>query len=362
MNLPESNRSTPLYQEHLALKAKMGPFSGWDMPIWYAGIISEHEACRTKAVVFDTGHMGIITVSGRGAAAALDRLVTAKVAALPVGRAKYGFLLDQAGGILDDLIWFKRGEDDLLVVTNAGTAEDDLNRLRSKLPVEVQVNSQAGLLTKLDVQGPAAGPVLREIFGLDVSTLKYFTFVETSVKNVAVMLSATGYTGGPGFELIFPQEEATSFWRQLLAHPLVSPAGLGARDTLRLEAGLPLYGMDIDKSKTPVEAARMKFVELHKDFVGKEAVLSRLAAGPAQLLIFFVTDGRRAVRHGHSILDLSRKEAGVVTSAAFIPGLNKVVGMGYVGPALALPGTDVIIKTERWEVKALVAAPGGNKK
>jgi aminomethyltransferase len=289
-----SLRRTPLFDEHVRLNAKMAPFSGWEMPIQYGGIIEETEFCRKSVCLFDTGHMGEFYFKGDIAESGIERAFCFSIEAIPVGRCKYGFILNDKGGIVDDLIVYRLSDDELMIVVNAGTIENDFDTIRSVLKPGYTFENRSGLMTKLDVQGPKSAEVLKDLFGVDVSGLKYFRFQNETIQGKNVAVSRTGYTGELGFELYTSAENISKIWQTLLADSRVKPAGLGARDILRLEMGYPLYGSDIDEQTTPLEADFAAFVDFRKDFRGKDALLAQQKKGVDRVRVAFRSDSRRS--------------------------------------------------------------------
>ena len=340
---------TPLYGEHKKLLARFAPFGGWYMPISYEGILAEHKAARESAAVFDICHMGEFVF--RGDAAELDSAVTRNVSSLPAGKSRYGFLLNDKGGIIDDLIIFRTGEEEFMIVVNAATAENDYEVLKKRI--------RAGGLTdisaetaKIDLQGPLSRDVLKETLGIDTA-LKYFNFAHFEILGEKAMISRTGYTGELGYEIFINSSKAVELWSKLLSDGRVKAAGLGARDILRLEMGYSLYGHDIDENTTPAEAGLDMFVDYDKDFAGKKALLSRKAAGAAKKKIAFKSEGRRSPRAHYRILS-GGKDIGEVTSGVFSPSLSCGIGLGFVEASLPVISDIMISDGGRVELKAKI--------
>lgn len=331
---------TPLCSIHRQLGAKLAEFAGWLMPIQYpAGILAEHRQCRENAALFDICHMGEFRVTGAGAAAALDRLLPRSVSTQPAGSCRYNFLVDEQGGVLDDLVVYRMHETEFFLVVNAGTADGDAAWLRAHLPAGIGFCDLRSELGKLDLQGPRCLEVLAD-FGIPQSAVpRYFRWTRVQLFGHDILLSRTGYTGERGVELYFPRAAAADFWERLTAHPLVQPAGLGARDTLRLEMGYPLYGHELDRETTPVEAGFGGMLDFqNRACLGRDALLRP----PRKRLAGFRLDGRRAARNGMAVLDpVSRRVVGKVTSGAFSPNLGAAVAMGFVEgaepPAMGAP-------------------------
>lgn len=343
---------TPLHAHHTALGALMAPFGGWDMPIQYEGIIAEHRWCREQAALFDICHMGEFLFIGDIAASGLENLFTFSVAAIPVGRSKYGFLLNEQGGIIDDLIVFRLAEQQVLIVVNAATAPNDFLVMRSRLQGGEFCNISAAT-AKLDLQGPKSREVLTSICGEQAAQLPYFRFTSLDLLGVPAVISRTGYTGELGYELFLPTSKVVELWELLLADPRVKPAGLGARDLLRLEMGYSLYGSDLDEQITPLEAGLEAFVTFDRQFVGLEALVQQRATGVKRRKIAFTVNSRRAPRHGYEI-QVGGRRIGNVTSGAFSPMLGCGIGMGYVDSDHAAVGTVLTICHERVSLEATV--------
>jgi len=348
-----ASHRTVLYGDHLRLGARIVDFHGWDLPVQYESILAEHTHCRQAACVFDTSHMGQILIRSRPDD--LARMTTQDAAALPIGRGKYGFLLNDQGGILDDTILMRLGDEEFLLVVNAGPAAGDFDWVRGHLPpsAEATLQSAAGW-GKIDLQGPASADVLAPLAEVPLRSLRYFSVTRTRVCDLSCVVSRTGYTGELGYEIFAPADAILAVFRRLVADPRVRPAGLGARDSLRLEASLPLYGDDIDASTSPIEAGLGGFVDLARDFSGAAALRAAAASGPKRLLVAFAARGRQRAWRGDVIASADGR-TGVVTSAAFAPSLGVAIGMGYVPPDLASPGAELIVKTRRGDLPVTVA-------
>ncbi|MEG2173238.1 MAG: glycine cleavage system aminomethyltransferase GcvT [Desulfovibrionaceae bacterium] len=322
---------TPLSLWHRSHGAKMGPFAGWDMPIHYAGILAEHAHTRTSASIFDISHMGECTIQGCGAAEALSRAVSHNLATLGEGKCRYGFLLTEQGTVLDDLIVYRRGADDFMLVVNGACAESDFATLRARMPAGVVLTDISATTAKIDLQGPLSVDVLETVFGQSFRDLGYFAFRSAVFAGEQFVVSRTGYTGELGYEIYLPWTKALNLWERLLEDSRVLPAGLGARDTLRLEAGLPLYGHELDTAHTPTEAGMGKMLTSTADYVGKAG-----AQTVRQALVPLRIEGRRAARNGDVLaLPDGGPVVGVVTSGSFAPSLGYVVAFAWVDAAQA---------------------------
>jgi aminomethyltransferase len=348
----ENLKNTPLTAEHEKLQALMAPFGGWQMPIQYAGIIAEHRWCREQAALFDICHMGEFLFTGDIVASGLEEVFTFSVASIPVGRSRYGFLLNEAGGIIDDLIVFRLAENEAMIVVNAATIANDFATIQSRLRGG-QLQDITSATGKLDLQGPLARQVLTTFCDPALGQLPYFKFTRTTILGVDAMVSRTGYTGELGYEIFLPADKVVELWRLLLTDPRVRPAGLGARDVLRLEVGYSLYGNDLDETVTPLEAGLEAFVNFDKEFVGKEALLRQRAAGLSRVKVSFEAKSRRAPRHHYEIY-FEGERVGTVTSGVFSPMRASGIGLGFVKPEVAAVGAPLIIRHENVSIAATV--------
>lgn len=348
----EQLQATPICGRHRALNALMAPFGGWDMPIQYEGIIAEHGWCRTQASLFDICHMGEFIFQGDFDASGFEDVFTFSVKTIPLGRSRYGFLLNEQGGIIDDLIIFRLAEDKVMIVVNAATAPKDFAAIKGRLRGGefTDITAATG---KLDIQGPLSRYVMVELLGEEVATIPYFKFITMNILGVEAIVSRTGYTGELGYEIFIPSEKVCELWDLFLTDERVKPAGLGARDVLRLEVGYSLYGSDIDEETTPIEAGLESFVNFDKNFVGKEALLRLKEQGVTRKKVAFEVAGRRSPRH-HYDISAGGEVAGNVTSGVFSPVLGKGIGIGFVKPELAAIGTALTISHERISMEATV--------
>ena len=341
-----SDLRTPLTSWHEAQGAKMAPFAGWLMPIQYEGILAEHLHTRKHAGIFDICHMGEFLVEGPGATEALSRAVSHNLETLAPGKCRYGFFLTEKGGVLDDNIIYRFGPDSFMAVVNAACAPGDLKLLRDRLPETIKITDISGETGKVDLQGPDSLDVLEKVMGENFHDLGYFSFRESTWQGVSVLVSRTGYTGELGYELYLPAEKTEAFWKALLADERVKPVGLGARDTLRLEAGLPLYGQDLDEEHTPAEAGMGRMMTSQADYVGKEA-----AQTVREMLVPLQIEGRRSARHG-DVLALPGGEAvGRITSGSFAPSLGYVIAFAWVDAAHA-DKENFVVRASRTELPA----------
>ncbi len=339
---------TSLYERHVAAGARLIEFGGWEMPVQYTGILEEHRAVRERAGLFDLSHMGELWVGGPGAGAALAHALVTDPPRLAVGRAHYAMITAADGGIIDDLIVYRTGETQFLVVPNAGNREAVTTALRERLSGFDAALDDASLRTALvAIQGPLALGILGPLTDVDLGPLRYYGIAEGHVAGLPVWIARTGYTGEDGFELFLAWDDAPAVWDALLAAggPLgLVPVGLGARDTLRLEAGMPLYGNDLDRAVNPYEAGLGRVVKLDKagDFVGRAALERVAASGPRRRLAGLIVRGRGIARHGYPVYRRGEAEAcGVVTSGTASPTLGLPIAMAHLPPDDCAPGTIV---------------------
>ncbi len=336
----------PLDQWHRARGARMVPFAGYEMSVQFDGIIAEHLWTRERAGLFDVSHMGQIELSGADADKALERLVPGDVQALKPGRMRYSLLLDAHGGILDDLMITRTADGAIALVVNGATKWDDIAHLREHLPDEVGIR-HAEELALLALQGPAAAAVLGALIP-NVARMRFMDAASFNWNGIPLAISRSGYTGEDGFEISVPAERATQLADALTDHPATKPVGLGARDSLRLEAGLPLYGHDLDSTVTPATAglgfAVGKRRRAERNFAGAQRVLEELEQGSPQVRVGLAVEGRQPVREGATIVDAQGETAGRITSGGFSPSLGRPIAMGYVAAGLASPGSTVTIE------------------
>lgn len=357
--------ASPLLAEHGALGAAFTDFAGWRMPLKYDSELAEHRAVRSAAGVFDLSHMGEIEITGPGAAALLDYAVVGKLSEIGVGRAKYTLLCDADGGVIDDLVIYRLGEERFLVVANAANAPTvfaELVARSSGFPAEVRdLSRQTALIA---VQGPAAQDIIQSLVSADqilaVADLRYYAGTAAVVAGIEVLLARTGYTGEDGFELYAHHEQAVSLWRALLAATTARgglPAGLACRDTLRLEAGMALYGHELTLDTNPYEAGLGKVVRLTKDFVGRDALQALSERPRTRTLVGLRGSGRRAARAGYPVCDPSGELVlGTVTSGALSPTLGYPIALAYIDAARSEPGTELTVDV-RGKKELVVVTP-----
>ena len=336
---------TPLHAMHVALGARMAPFAGYDMPVQYPlGIMGEHKWTRESAGLFDVSHMGQVILEGAGAAAALETLLAADIVGLAENRTRYSQFLNAEGGILDDLMTTrlpsrKAGEDRLFLVVNASCKHADVAHMRAKLPgLSINTLDDRALLA---IQGPKAAEVVAG-FIPGVDALPFMGFAETTYQGADIFVSRSGYTGEDGYEISLPPDAGVTFAQALLADSRVKPIGLGARDSLRLEAGLCLYGHDIDETTSPVEGALSWSIGKRRraegGFPGFARIARELKEGPSRKRVGLLLDGRQPAREGSEITDESGAIIGKITSGGFAPSLERSIAMGYVDASHAAVG------------------------
>ena len=345
---------SPLDALHRALGARMVPFAGYAMPLSYpSGILAEHRACRTHAALFDVSHMGQAELLGAGGDAALEHLVPGDLLGLKRGHQRYTLLTGHAGGILDDLMVARLAPERLFLVVNAANKAADFARISAHIPAEIQIKPRT-THALLAFQGPRAAGLLGEI-SQGFTALPFMGVAEGEIAGISCLVSRSGYTGEDGFEISVAGADAEALARRLLALPGVVPAGLGARDVLRLEAGLCLHGQDIDATTTPVEADLAWTIAKRRrataDFPGARPILEALVAGPARLRIGLRLEGRAPARAGAPIL-AAGEDIGHLTSGGFSPSLNAPIGMGYVVTPAPEPGAPLAVRVRGQDLPA----------
>jgi aminomethyltransferase len=334
-------KKTPLNALHHELGGKMVDFGGWELPVQYGGILEEHAAVRERAGLFDVSHMGEITVRGADALKLLQASTCNDVSKLEDGRAQYNGLLYPTAGFVDDIVIYRNAPDDYFVVVNASNTDKDYEWIAEAAKgLDVDVRDVSADYAQLALQGPHAQAILQPFTDLDLSAIKYYRFAHGSVGGAKALVSRTGYTGEDGFEIYVAPEDGPRVARTLLATGDVKPCGLGARDTLRLEAKMALYGNDIDHTTTPLEADLAWIVKLEKgDFAGRDVLQREKAEGPRRKLVGFEMTERGIARHGYPVVE-GGEEIGVVTSGTHSPTLKKAIGLAYLPPDKSAPGSE----------------------
>ncbi|MBJ2184652.1 MAG: glycine cleavage system aminomethyltransferase GcvT [Muribaculaceae bacterium] len=341
----ETLKKTPLHGRHIEAGAKMSPFGGFDMPIEYEGIVAEHEAVRSRAGVFDVSHMGEVLVSGPEAVRFVNYIFTNDVQTMPVGKILYGMMLHPDGGTIDDLLVYRTAEQEFLLVINAANIDKDVAWIMSHAQAfNVHAVNCSDRWAEIALQGPDAETIMMTVLGIDVSDLSFYTFKFLADGTI---VSRTGYTGEDGFELYGTDARIDAMWQTLLAAG-VAPCGLGCRDTLRFEAGLPLYGDELADDITPIEAGLGIFVKLDKpDFIGKDAIARQKAEGPTRKIIGLEIEGPAIARHGYEVLDADGNLVGTVTTGYRSISLGRNLAMALVEASVAAPGTELQVRVRR---------------
>jgi aminomethyltransferase len=351
-------RKTPLNAKHRASSARMVPFAGWEMPIEYSGIANEHMAVRTRAGLFDVSHMGQIEIAGKNALAAVQRVSSNDASTLEPGRAQYTGLLTHAGTYVDDMIVYRMAQNHFMLVVNASNAAKDYAWIGEQIaPIgDVAVVDSSSRYALIAIQGPASVEVLQPLATVELNDLAPFGFAHGHVAEARVTVARTGYTGEDGFEIFVPPSQAEMVWRGLLDAGRsvdIVPVGLGARDTLRLEAGMRLHGNDIDETTTALEAGLGWTLGWNKDFVGRDALRAQKEKGLTRKLVGFEVIDRGIARHGHPVVR-GGAQVGVVTSGTQTPFLKKAIGMAYVPIDMTAANTEFDIDVRGRVLKARV--------
>lgn len=344
MSLSEIIKQTCLHDLHVDLGAFMSPFGGFDMPIHYTGIEEEHRAVRTTCGVFDVSHMGEVAISGPDAERFINHIFTNDITGLPSGKVIYGMMLHPTGGVVDDLLVYKRSDRDFFLVINASNIDKDVAWIEENAKgYDVTVDHQSDRWAEIALQGPDSERVMAEVLGLDGSDLSFYTF-----KTVGdIIISRTGYTGEDGFEIYADADTIRRYWQKLIDAG-VQPCGLGCRDTLRFEAGLPLYGDELGDDISPLEAGLGMFVKLDKpEFIGRDALLAQKAEGPARKIVGIEVDGHAIPRHGYEVLDSDGNVVGTVTTGYHSITLDRNIAMALISASNAALGTPLQVRVRR---------------
>ena len=352
--------ATPLIDFHRSAEARLVDFAGWEMPVVYTSIVEEHHYTRRHASVFDVSHMGRVEFRGPDAGRLLERLNTRDIGSLAVGQSRYSHMCREDGGILDDVI-VSRLEDRYLVVCNASNREKLLGWWeRQRAGADVEIVDRTFETGMVAVQGPEAVETLDALLPMPVSDLKNYRFKSGAIMGASYLIARSGYTGEDGAEIILPAKFVSAAMNLLIERSAeigrpVRPAGLGARDTLRTEAGMPLYGHELCEAWDPLTAGQSWVVKLEKDFIGRDAIARVKEAGPERVLCGFAVEGKRTPRQGAPILAPDGTAVGAVSSGVKSPTLDRVVAMGFVPPALSARGARVLIEVGASRLDAVVA-------
>ncbi len=357
-------KKTALNHVHEALGAKMVPFAGYMMPVQYSGVIDEHTTVRKSVGVFDVSHMGEFLVRGNGALDLIQKVTSNDASKLEIGKVQYSCLPNDQGGIVDDLLVYRmQHEDDhhYVLVVNASNIAKDLAWIEKHNTFGAELSNISDHMSLLAVQGPKATSTLQPLFKEDIGSMPYYTAKYAEMEGVGlVLISTTGYTGAGGYEIYVPNDKVEKAWEQVMAHGKahgIKPAGLAARDTLRLEMGFCLYGNDIDDTTSPIEAGLGWITKFTKEFVNSAQLKAQKEAGVKRKLVGFEMVDRGIPRHDHPIVDADGTVIGKVTSGTQSPSLNKAIGMGYVPVEMAAEGTELLIDVRGRHLKAKVVKP-----
>lgn len=351
-------KNTALTDVHIALRAKMVPFAGYNMPVQYEGVNIEHETVRNGVGVFDVSHMGEFLIEGPKALELIQRVCSNDASKLTIGKAQYSCLPNEDGGIVDDLIVYRIKEETYLLVVNASNIEKDWNWIASKNTVGANMRNISEDYSLLAIQGPKAVEAMQSLTSHDLSEIKFYNFVVGDFAGIDyVIISATGYTGSGGFEIYCKNSEVKQIWDKVFEAGKaygIKPIGLAARDTLRLEMGYCLYGNDIDDTTSPIEAGLSWICKFNKPFTNSEALEKEKGRGPERKLIAFELDERGIPRHDYDIVDSQGKTIGSVTSGTMSPSLGKGIGLGYVPSVFADEGSKIYIQIRKNAIPATV--------
>ena len=361
-------KQTPFTDIHRSLGAKMHEFAGYDMPIEYSGIIDEHNTVVNGVGVFDVSHMGEFWVKGSNAKAFVQKITSNNMADMPVGKVQYTCFPNENGGIVDDLLVYHYESEKYMLVVNASNIEKDWNWCVKNNTDGAELQNASDTMAQLAIQGPLAQKTLQKLTDIDLAQVPYYTFVTGKFAGIDnVIISNTGYTGCGGFEIYFYPENAIAIWNAIFeagAEFGIKPIGLGARDTLRLEAGFPLYGNELDDTTSPLQAGLgwiTKFTE-GNDFVSRSILEAEKANGVPRRLVGFEMVGKGIARHGYEIVNQNGEIIGVVTSGTISPATKKAIGFGYVKPEYAALETPLFIRIREKNIEAVVVKPPFRKK
>ena len=350
MSSEELLHNTPLADEHVSLGAKMVGFGGWNMPLQYESILAEWEYNRKTVSLFDCSHMGEFLIKGESKDCGLDAIVMQAVSDMPLNTCRYGAMLNENGGVIDDLIVYRKGPQDWMIVVNASNIEKDANHFRAHLNSKAHFEDVSFKTAKLDLQGPQSRDVLK-VLAPGIEKLCYYTFDQFKINDIPCLISRTGYTGELGYEIYAPWEKCKEIWKTILNNATVKPTGLGVRDVLRVEMCYSLYGHELDETISPLEAGLDKFIDGSKDFIGARAV----SPTPERVIGYFVSASRKSPRAGNKIFDAAGSDIGTVTSGTFSPALNAGVGIGFMSRFAKDIGTEIFFGDEKNKAAALVA-------
>lgn len=352
----ESLKQTCLHSRHVALGAQMSPFGGFDMPIQYKGIVEEHNAVRNHCGVFDVSHMGEVEVKGADAEQFVNHIFTNDVRGAENGKCLYGMMLHPTGDVVDDLLVYKRGDNDFFLVINAANIDKDVDWIMSHRDgFDVEINHLSDFYGELAIQGPEAEKIITEKLGIECAELSFYTFKETQYEGNDIIISRTGYTGEDGFEIYASHEVTCKIWDKLLETGLVEPCGLGCRDTLRFEVGLPLYGDELTDEITPIEAGLGIFVKAEKpEFIGKEAIIKQKEEGVSRKLVGIELLDRAIPRHGYEVLNDADEVIGAITTGYRGISVDKSIAMALIDSRYSAVDTPLKVRIRRKVFPAVV--------
>lgn len=351
-------KKTPLYEMHSKLGGKIIDFAGWQLPVQYAGILEEHRQVRNAAGLFDVSHMGRIMVKGKDAEKFLNKILTNNITVAKDNQAVYSPMCYSHGGVIDDLLVYRFNQEKYLAVVNASNTEKDLDWFKENLEGQVEITDISGKTAQLAIQGPNAEEILKKLTNEDLSEIKFYYFKDNvQLAGIDTLISRTGYTGEDGFEIYLNAADAVKLWEELLkkgAEKGLVPVGLGARDTLRFEAALPLYGHELSEEITPLEAGLGWFVKLSKqDFIGKDALARQKEKGMSRVLVGFEMVDRGIPRNGYEVFTDGEK-IGYVTTGGFAPSLEKNIGLALVETGYSAEGTEIEVIIRNKPARAVI--------
>jgi aminomethyltransferase len=321
------NKKTVLHDEHTKLDTKMAPFGGYIMPIQYSGVIDEHIACRKKAAIFDTCHMGEFFVSGKNAISDLENILSCNISTIEIGQCRYGFICSEEGTTIDDMIIYRIESEQFMIVVNSGTQDNDFDWINSHCSDETIVENRSVKTAKIDIQGPESAKIVNKLLDSKIDDLKFYRFMKNGYSNSECIVSRTGYTGEIGFEIYLASELASKLWNSAIELGAI-PAGLGARDTLRLEMGMPLYGHELSVEMNPAQTGFVRAIDSTKDFIGSKIVTD--SSKITQTLTGIIFDGKQKPRDGETVSDSEGNDIGYITSGGYSPSLGCGVALAYV--------------------------------
>lgn len=360
----EEIKKTCLHDKHVAMGAQMSPFGGFDMPIQYKGIVEEHNAVRNACGVFDVSHMGEVNISGPDAERYVNHIFTNDVTGAPAGKIFYGMMLNPEGGVVDDLLVYKRGDNNFFLVINASNIDKDMAWINGHADgYDIEIDPLSDELGELAVQGPDSEKIMEEVLGIACKELEFYTFKESELDGKHILVSRTGYTGEDGFEIYSDHDTIRSLWDQLMDSGRVEPCGLGCRDTLRFEVGLPLYGDELADDISPVEACLSMFVKLDKpEFIGREVIARQKAEGAPRKLIGLELADRAIARHGYEVLNDADEVVGYVTTGYRGISVDKSIAAALVDTRYAVKDSELKVRIRRKVFPARVVAKKFYKK